>query len=206
MKIILDETTLPETPATLAEGLSAAVEQARSMDRVIVDILADGRAIGATELDDPEAMAHQCDELRLTTAEPRAFVRVTLDDAADALDGARDEQRRAAELVEAGSPTEAYQSLERALSLWQAARQTLDQGSQLLGLDLASLPFDSTDELPDAIAKLSAGLEEVRRCVSVQDWSGLSDILLYDLDELVGRWQALLRTVADHIGESAAGS
>ncbi|MCC7389662.1 MAG: hypothetical protein IT431_12935 [Phycisphaerales bacterium] len=206
MRIILDETTLPETPVTLAEGLAAALHRARAMDRVIVDILADGRAIGADELDDQGAMARPCDELRLTTAEPRAFVRVTLQDAADALDGARDEQRRAAELVEAGSTTEAYQALERALGLWQAARQTLDQGSQLLGLDLSVLPFGSTDELPEAIAMLGSGLEEVRRSVTAQDWSGLTDILLYDLDELVGRWQALLRAVAAHIADDAAGS
>jgi hypothetical protein len=206
MRIILDETTLPETPSTLAEGLAAALHRARAMDRVIVDILADGRAIGADELDDQGAMAHPCDELRLTTAEPRAFVRVTLQDAADALDGAREEQRRAAELVEAGSTTEAFRALERALGLWQAARQTLDQGSQLLGLDLSALPFDSTDELPEAIAMLSNGLEEVRRSVTAQDWSGLTDILLYDLDELVGRWQALLRAVAAHIADDAAGS
>lgn len=206
MKIILDQTTLPQTPATLADGLAAAVEKARSMDRVIVDIFADGRAIGAEDLDDEGAMAHGCEELRLTTAEPRAFVRVTLHDAADALDGARDEQRRAAELVEAGRTTEAFRALERALSVWQAARQTLDQGSQLLGLDLSALPFASTDELPDAIARLGAGLGEVRRCVNARDWSGLTDTLLFDLDELVGRWQSLLRVVASHLAEAAPGS
>lgn len=202
MKIILDDMTLPETPETLAEAIAAAAERAASMDRVIVDIVADGRAIGAEELDDPPTMAHRCDELRLTTAAPRAFVSVTLHDAADALAGAQADQRRAADLIEAGSPEEAFRSLESALRLWQAARQALDQGSRLLGLDLSAMPFESPDDLPEAIATLSTGLEEVRRCVGAQDWSGLTDTLLYDLDGLVGRWQSLLRTVADHAADA----
>ncbi len=209
MKIILDDTPLADPPAdttTLAQAIAAAAERAASLDRVIVDVFADGRAVSAEELDDEATMAHPCDEVRLTTAEPRAFVRVTMQDAADALDGARASQKKAAELVEAGSTPEAYESLETSLALWQSARQSLDQGAQLIGLDLSTLPFEHPDILPEAIARLSAALEEVRRCVSAQDWAALSDVLLYDLDDLVGEWQQLLRDVAKHIAEDAKGS
>ena len=209
MKIILDDTPLPDTPAataTLAEAIAAAAERAASLDRVIVDIFADGRAVSAEELDDEATMAHPCEEVRLTTAEPRAFVQVTMVDAAEALEGARAQQQRAAELVEAGSTAEAYEALELALALWQSARQSLDQGAQLIGLDLSTLPLAHPDILPEAIAKLSAALEEVRRSVGAQDWASLSDVLLYDLDDLVGEWQQLLRDVAGHIAQDAKGS
>lgn len=209
MKIILDDTPLADPPAdatTLAQAIAAAAERAASLDRVIVDVFADGRAVSADELDDEATMAHPCDEVRLTTAEPRAFVRVTMQDAADALDGARASQEKAAELVEAGSTTEAYEALETLLALWQSARQSLDQGAQLIGLDLSTLPFEHPDILPEAIARLSAALEEVRRCVGAQDWAALSDVLLYDLDDLVGEWQKLLRDVAKHIAEDAKAS
>lgn len=206
MKIILDDTPLSETPATLAEAIAAAAERAAALDRVIVDIFADGRAVGANELDDEATMAHRCDELRLTTAEPRAFVQVTMREAADALEGAREEQQRAAELIEAGARAEAYTALDGALNLWQAARQSLDQGAQLIGLDLTTIPLEHPDVLPEAIARLSAGLEEVRRCVGAEDWAGLSDVLLYDLDDLVGEWQQVLRAVAGHVAGDAAGS
>lgn len=209
MKIILDDTPLADPPAdatTLAQAIAAAAERAASLDRVIVDVFADGRAVSADELDDEATMAHPCDEVRLTTAEPRAFVRVTMQDAADALDGARASQEKAAELVEAGSTTEAYEALETLLALWQSARQSLDQGAQLIGLDLSTLPFEHPDILPEAIARLSAALEEVRRCVGAQDWAALSDVLLYDLDDLVGEWQKLLRDVAKHITEDAKAS
>jgi hypothetical protein len=199
MKIILDDTPLTDTPATLAEAIATAAERAASLDRVIVDIVADGRPVSTDELDDEAAMAHACDELRLTTAEPRAFVRVTMQDAADALDSARQEQQRTAELIEAGSTKEAFQALDLALNLWQAARQSLDQGAQLIGLDLSALPLEHPDVLPEAISKLSAGFEEVQRSVKARDWSALSDVLLYDLDDLVGEWQKLLRDVASHI-------
>ena len=202
MKVILDDAPLTETPATLAEAIAAAAEHARANSRVIVDIHADGRAIGAAELDDEEAMQHACDELRLTTAEPRAFVAVTMRDAADALGSARESQQQAAELIEAGNSDEAFRALEQGLDLWQAARQSLDQGSQLLGLDLSEVPLENPDALPEAIAKLSASLEEVRRTVGAQDWAGLSDCLLYDLEDLIGEWQSLLRDVAAHIAAS----
>ncbi len=209
MKIILDDTPIADPPSkatTLAEAIAAAAERAATLDRVIVDIFADGRAVSSEELDDEASMAHTCDEVRLTTAEPRSFVRVTMCDAADALDGARECQQRAAELIEAGSTTEGYEALEGSLALWQSARQSLDQGAQLIGLDLSTLPFEHPDILPEAIAKLSAALEEVRRCVGAQDWAALSDVLLYDLDDLVGEWQKLLRDVAKHIAEDAKGS
>lgn len=205
MKIILDDAPLTETPATLAEAIAAAAARAAGMQRVIVDIIADGRAVSADELDDESAMAHECGELRLTTAEPRAFVRVTMQDAADALGGARESQQRAAELFEAGHAGEAFKSLDGALGLWQAARQSLDQGAQLLGLDLTALPLEHPDVLPEAISRLSAALEEVRRSVGAQDWAGLSDVLLYDLDDLVGEWQKLLRDIAGYIARTPSG-
>ena len=68
-----------------------------------------------------------------------------------------------------------------------------------MGLDLTALPLEHPDVLPEAISRLSAALEEVRRSVTAQDWAGLSDVLLYDLDDLVGEWQKLLRDVAGHV-------
>lgn len=199
MKVILDDVALAESPGTLAEAISLAAARAAGSGRVVVDILADGRSVGGAELDDAASMARACDEVRMTTAEPRSFVRVTLLDAADALEQARAEQRRASELVEAGTLAEAYQTLAGALNLWQAARQALDQGSQLVGLDLSALPGEDAERLPRAISDLSSCLEEVRRCVAAQDWAGLSDVLLYDLDSLVGTWRDLLASVAAHV-------
>ena len=48
MKIILDDTPLADPPAdatTLAQAIAAAAERAASLDRVIVDVFADGRAV-----------------------------------------------------------------------------------------------------------------------------------------------------------------
>jgi hypothetical protein len=202
MKIILDDELMTESADTLAQAISLAASRAASQGRVVVDILADGQAVGGAELSDQASMARGCDEVRLTSAEPRTFVRVTLLDAAVALGQARPAQQRAAELVEAGSLAEAYQTLAAALNLWQAARQALDEGAQLVGLDLSVIPLENPDELPAAIAELSRCLEEVRRCVGAQDWAGLSDVLLYDLDRLVDTWQDVLRNVAAVVGNA----
>ncbi len=202
MKVILDDRVLTQEPTTLAQAIDMGVDAASSGGRVIVDILADGRSLSTAELDDPDTMAYQASEVRLTSAEPRAFVRTTLLDASEALDEARNAQIDAADLIEAGSITDAYDSINTSLSLWQAARQALDQGAQLLGLDLTTLPADDVEQLPDAIATLTTALEEVRRSIAHQDWAALGDVLRYDLDELVTTWQRLLSHVAQHIASS----
>lgn len=199
MNIYLDDAPLAETAETLAGAISAARDSAAARDRVIVDIIADGTPLAPDQLDDEEVMGGRCEEVRLTTADPQSFVRVTMQDAADALDQAREDQKRAAEHLEAGQTEDGFAMLEHMLAIWQAVRQSLDQGAQLLGLDLTTLPLAKPDELPESIEHLSTALAEVRRCVQGQDWAGLSDLLLYDLDELAVRWQSLLREVAEHI-------
>lgn len=204
MKIFLDESPLDETADTLAGAIEAARTHASTDARVIVDIIADGTPLEPVHLDDAQVMASSFEEVRLTTAEPRAFVRVTMQDAADALEHARTDQKHAAELLEAGNTQEGYGSLQRAIGIWQAARQSLDQGAQLLGLDLTAMPMSRPDELPNAIDRLTGCLAEVRRGVQGQDRAGLSDLLLYDLDELAVQWQSLLRDVAAHIVAAGA--
>ena len=199
MKVILDDRFLTQEPTTLAQAIDMAVDAASASGRVVVDILADGRAVSTDELDDAKAMAYACDEVRLTSAEPRSFVRVTLLEASEALGEAKSAQSDAADLIEAGSVSDAYASINTSLTLWQAARQALDQGAQLLGLDLTTLPLVDPEQLPKAVAALTAALEEVRRCVASEDWAALGDVLRYDLDELVETWQSLLERVAAHI-------
>ena len=202
MHIYLDDTPLTETADTLADAIATARDRAASNARVIVDIAVDGTPLGPEHLDNDEVMAGEFEEVRLTTAEPRAFVQVTMQDAAEALEHARNEQKQAAEHFEEGRSQDGFESLGRVIGVWQAARQSLDQGAQLLGLDLTSMPLAKPETLPEAIEQLTAGLSEVRRCVQGQDWAGLSDVLLYDLDALAEQWQSLLREVAAHVAST----
>lgn len=203
MDIYLDNDRLGDARAdTLAEAIEAARARAATRERVIVDVIVDGSPLPPEGLDDAGLMGGGCSEVRLTSAEPRAFVRVTLQDAAEALRTAQEDQRQAAAGFEAGETTDAFAALERAISVWQAARQSLDQGAQLLGLDLASVPTGDAGSLPEAIGALSTGLEEVRRAVQAQDWAGLSDVLLYDFDGLAERWRTLLLATADHVTDA----
>lgn len=204
MQIYLDEDRLADSAETLEGAIELARQRAAGRERVIVDVVVDGRSLAPEHLDDRAVLETAFDEVRLITAEPRAFVRVTLQDAADALEAARADQKAAAEAFEAGRTADGFASIERSLAVWQAARQSLDQGAGLLGLDLTTLPAGTRGELPGAITALSGALEELRRAVQAQDWAGLSDLLLYDLDELAERWQTLLHGVAEHV--AAAGS
>lgn len=196
MKIYFDDKPMTETADTLADAIAAARDRASSLERVVVDIIADGTPLAPGQLDDDEVLGRSFAEVRLTSAEPRTFVRVTMCDAAEALEQAREDQKQAAEHLEAGRAEDGYASLEQAIGTWQAARQSLDQGAQLLGLDLSTMPLADPETLPTAIEQLTSGLAEVRRCVQGQDRAGLSDVLLYDLDDLAVRWQSLLREVA----------
>src|SRR5262245_36125225 len=123
MQVYLDDTPLNGCD-TLAQALRTASDRAQQAGRVIVEAYLDGAAISEAVLERPpeEALG---DELRLTSVEPRALVRVTLTDAADALDAARQDQMRCADLIQTGKVEESMAPLSGAIQTWQAVRDAV---------------------------------------------------------------------------------
>ena len=202
MRVIFDEAELLSDAETLAQGLRAGTARAEELGRLIVEVVADGEPLPGELLDDPASHTGAFAELRMTSAEPAVFLRVTLMEAADALEQARAEQLLAADHIDQGRAPDAFQALGVALGVWDAVRDLVQRVSQLLGFDLTEASVVVSGEeirVEDSVASLSRQLEEVRRCVAAEDLSGLADALRYELSEEAGRWRHLLTGLAEAV-------
>lgn len=200
MRVYLDGVELGHGHPTLAGALRAAVSAAEASGRMVVEANADGRSLSQQELSDPSTYESAITELRLESIEPRSMFRETLLDAVDALACASESQQHAAELLQTGRTSEASEPLKSALATWQMVREVLDQGAEVLHLDLRKLKFgDPPVHFGDQIVKLASHLVEVKRSLATEDWSALSDVLAYDLHTRAQEWQRMLYFLADQI-------
>jgi len=214
MQVLLDGKPVAVARPTIAEALRAAVAQAHSQGRIIIEATADGVTLSDEQLANPSDTPGTIVELKLASADPRSLVRVTLLDAVDALDGVQKDQGRASELVQSGQLGPALESLQAILLTWQAVRDVIDRSAAVLSLDLDHVDLRGIDPAAGfgpATTALLTHLGAVKSALSGQDWSALSDAIGYDLDGDVRVWQALLRALAEHVqtlpksGPAAAG-
>lgn len=204
MRVYLDGEPLQSEPTTFAEALRGAVAAAESRGRIVVEATLDGQPVTDAMLDSPpEGML--AGELRCTTAEPRSLVRVTLLDAADALETTRSLQQHSADLVQTGKTIDALPPLGEAVATWQAVRDAVERGATLLAIPLADVRIAVGGETfgpEELIAQLSDRLQELRRALAGEDWSAVGDVLAYDMAEQVDRWKALLTELAERAGRT----
>lgn len=199
MQVYLDDKPLkPE--ATFADGIRAAVDEAAKSERVVIEAYLDGSAVSDAILESPpeEDLGR---ELRLTSVNPRSLVGATLADAAGALEAAEADQRRCAELIQAGSVEEALAPLSSVIQTWQAVREAVEKSAAITRVSLEDMVApggaSGTDRVVNAITSLTSRLEEIKRCLGNQDWSALADVIGYDMSEESQRWRRLLGEMSE---------
>jgi hypothetical protein len=191
MRVLLDEHPIEVEPATIARAIEVAREAAAERGRIVIEVLGDGAAVDPGLIDQPPADDAGLAELKLITAEPGAFVSVTLADAVTVLDEAGGMQQQAAEAIQAGRIEEALEPLRAALSAWAVIRDVVDKSSALLGIDPKGVETTGGTGA-SAIDGLAGRLGEIRRALTEQDYGALSDVLAYDMPEQVEAWRGLL--------------
>lgn len=198
MKVFVDQDEIQVERPSIAAAIGAACLTAQERGRVVVEALLDGQAMPPDLLDHPPDDPRPDAEIRFVTAEPRSLVAVTLLDAAEVLTAARGDQHNAARAVQAGDIEGGLRHLSGALAVWDQVRTVVDQGAALLGLDLASLkPGPSGDRsVADQAESLAVQLAEVKRTITAKDWSGLADVLEYELDGQANAWSEVLTGMA----------
>ncbi|TVQ63224.1 MAG: hypothetical protein EA378_02750 [Phycisphaerales bacterium] len=203
MRVLLDGAELTVESASLRSALEAAAAAAAANGRVIVEVEADGSPVPADDLASPSSEPMQAGELQMTSADPRSLVAVTLHDAGDAVAQLREGQARAAEAVQSGKIEDALATLAQVLGVWQAAHDAVEKGAALLGIDLdamrLTLPSGANETVGPRVQSLAAKLGELKRAVTDQDWTALSDTLAYDLDEESVAWAGMLHAMGDQI-------
>ncbi|MEL6330025.1 MAG: hypothetical protein AAFR38_10200 [Planctomycetota bacterium] len=200
MITLLDGQPISPAPDGLAAALDAARVRAESAGRIIIDVRSDGEPIDGRLLSEPPADNAGIGELAMVSADKVAFLTTTIHDAGDALDAAVQKQREAAEFVQQGELEAAGEPLSEALATWQAVRDVVVHASALAGVTPEEIEVPTEQgavQAQDIIAELVGALEEIKRALTQQDWSALSDAIGYDLEDVAERWRAMLKQLAE---------
>jgi len=207
MRVLLDDRPIEIEPVTVARAIEAARESANAEGRIVIEVLGDGRSVDQQLIESPPADTAGFAELKLVTADPGAFVAVTLSDSGSLLEAAADGHQRAADELMAGNREEAIAPLSEALQAWQVVRDVIEKSAALLGLDARAVACtwkSGSVTGGEIIDGLTEKLGEVKRTLTEQDDSALSDVLAYDMPEQVERWRALLKQLESIAAEGRA--
>ena len=198
MKVYLDERAVEGEFGSVASAIRSAAESAESQGRVVIEVAADGGPIDPGLLSDPpQDHTAGLTEIRFVSTPLAAFVQTTLYDALPVLDEIRSDAARAAEMIQGGEVEAALEPLERARSSWRLVLDVIEKSSLLLGVDRAApVGGDGAGSIADAEAMLAKSLVEVKRAVTEQDWSALSDELAYEVPGQVEAWKGIVSGLA----------
>lgn len=195
MKATLDGHDLTLERPSLAAAIEAAALRAREQGRIVVEVRVDGQPVEANAID------HASDEplgdkhVEMISTDPASLVRVTLFDAADAMDGSQDEHAACAEMIHRGEITQAMGALAQLLATWQAVREAIIQGGAAMGQNLAA--YAGEGKLNERTEALSKQLDALKRAVADDDLPALADLLEEDLRTEAGLWADTLRHIAE---------
>lgn len=195
MKATLDGQSLTIDRPSLAAALEAGVASAREQGRIIVEVFLDGQPVQGEALGEPSDEALDAGHIELTSTDPTSLVRVTLFDAADAMDSSKEEHAACAEMIHRGDIGAAMGSLGQLLSTWQAVREAIAHGGAAIGQPLSD--YAGEGKLDERTEALSKQLDDLKRAVGDDDLSTVADLLEDDLRTEAGLWADTLRHIAE---------
>ena len=213
MDVLIDGKPFTAECDTYTSVLDAARLHAATNGRLVVGVEVNGRLLSGDEVSSLYHAEHfGTAKIRLTTERPEALVHSALVDASEILrstDGPRDSAVRHIRGARMG---DALRDIEIVSKQWQRVRETVDQAAELLGVSVPTLMGNRAAGPRPASAGVSPTetlgvcLTELARCVRDADWSGLADVLEFDLAEQTTEWFDHLMSAAGRIakaGESA---
>jgi hypothetical protein len=203
MQILIDDLPCKLDANTVGEAIDGASSLARDRGRLIVDVTVDGAKWTQADLASTQRHDQTAEVVRFSSAEPSDLVRHTFADAIDALAEADDLQRQAAELLQSDKGTVAMDKLGEAIAIWLSVQEAIVNGTQLVGLDLATVTVGGKP-LPEAIGRLSNRLNAIRSGLRDRNEIELADTLLYDFPPIVEEWRCLLVELQGRIASHGA--
>ncbi len=189
MHVLVDGLRLDTPAPSLACALAAARSHAQRQDRLVVDAHLDGRPIADEILSSPPTLPAD-GELACTTADRGEVVQGALLGVADLLGEAKHDHHATADLLAVGKLEDALARLPVTLTTWETVRQSVGDAAAILGIDPSGPP------LAEPIARLTAALAELKRCVHARDWAGLGDVIGSDLAVQADQWRSTIGDLA----------
>ncbi|MCB9846899.1 MAG: hypothetical protein H6814_00655 [Phycisphaeraceae bacterium] len=205
MQILLDGRPIEASGNTLADALEAGRAATSSLRRVIIEVLADGVPAPEAHLSNPPVDDPYAETIEMRSASPVDLVRTTLHESADALDEAKRQQVLASDLILEAKTGEAMEKLGEAIALWSAIQRAVTDSCALFTSPELSGSLrvgPSVDD--DLIDELTLNLNQVRDALQRRDWSELSDLLAFELEEQAQKWSKAIREMADGLTAATA--
>lgn len=200
MEILVDNEPLTD-PAQCAGTVADLLERLRAddPDRLVVQLLLDGREVAADDLDRVRRVRLDgAGRLEVKTASARHLAADTLGQAADALSRARGQYEAIADALAAGKSPEAMERLGECLGTWGAAEQALRHALRVARL--SPVAADGGAEDPDRlIADFQALLGRVQGALKIRDYVAVGDLVAYEMPEITDQWHDLLVGLQDRL-------
>ncbi|MGE3108033.1 MAG: hypothetical protein AB7G11_00150 [Phycisphaerales bacterium] len=188
--------------------LGAARAEAGARGRMVVGVAVDGRWLPAEEIEALESSGVDAQTVSIETESPAELIQSALLDAADLLRSTDGPRESAVRHIRGGRLGDAMRDVATASAEWERARRAVDDAAGVLGVSSAALLGGSSGGEHSAgdaarlASSLASCLSEIARCVRDADWSGLSDVLEFDLAEQTSEWCERLMSAAERVGES----
>ena len=205
MLVYLDEqpfeTTLdPEN--TIRELIDEIRTSLSRTDRLVMGIRGDGLDITgdgyAETLGKPVASFERYD---FVTRDPRGVVREALPECHDLLSAAGAKRAEAIDLLTKGDSREGIAALGECCHAWQQVHEAICNAIELLKLDPGAVKLEG-GALTTVLAGTRDQLAQIREALQAGDFVLVSDVLQYEFDPVVHRWEAAIHAILETL-ESA---
>ena len=193
MDIYLDGKRLDDSAvqARTVADLLAALRSADA-DRLVVAIRFNGEAPAGAAMEALRgAELAQAGTLELETESARQLAGRTLAEVSALLEQTRGHHSAVGELLAGGRTVKAMELLTASFSVWNAAEDSLQKASRLVGLDLDRAdqgrhsPARMIRDLRDHLQRLKQGLQS-------RDFVAVGDLVEYEMPPLTEGWQQML--------------
>jgi hypothetical protein len=205
MAIYLDDRLVDLKGDDLGSVVNAVKERLNPAGRLVVEVCLGGKSLGPDEFDQNWSKPVKDADLRLYSADLKELVSSALEQVRLGLDGARQLQGQAAELLQQGDLDQALKLLGQALENWQQAPQVILQSAELLGVPLKELVFEDKP-LAHATSALVAQLKSIRQSITDRDTVGLADALAYEWPQTTEWWDHFLADWRGRLGAPGGGA
>ncbi|MDP8244461.1 MAG: hypothetical protein P9L94_10310 [Candidatus Hinthialibacter antarcticus] len=184
MKLVLDDQPIDFTEtgdATLREVVERISLELKESQRVISEIVLDGRHIGGW--DDPELSqmtVGQCQNMRLISEEPRNLAHKVLHEIASYMPRIKEALIETSSKIQSGAEKDGMQLLEQVTATWAELYQGFQSAILVTGLDLNMVTVEGRTFLAinEEIHKF---LDHVTVMVQENRMLELSDVLEYEI-------------------------
>ena len=163
-------------------------------NRLVVNLLIDGRAPDMTRLGHLRTSAIQGHTLFIETAEPRQMALDVLEEVSNQLKQADRLKSDAVELLQKNAAAAAMEKLSGCFGTWHNAQESVLKTAQLMRLDLETVRV-GVRSLTELLLDFTEQLRQIKSALMDRDFVTLGDILTYETTQTTTQWLMALSAI-----------